>query len=141
MIITLIALGMLIIGITLVILNEKTDIFGRFYDGIEILGGSFIIFGSIFSISFILVILLKGVGEDRDIEQNRMKYESLQRRIEVVNSEYEDASRSDLIKDINEWNEKVYDKKYWAKNPWTNWFFNQKIVDELEYIDFEEVAK
>lgn len=141
MIITLIALGMLIIGITLVILNEKTDIFGRFYDGIEILGGSFIIFGSIFSISFILVILLKGVGEDRDIEQNRMKYESLQRRIEVVNSEYEDASRSDLIKDINEWNEKVYDKKYWAKNPWTNWFINQKIVDELEYINFEEVAK
>lgn len=141
MIITLIALGMLIIGITLVILNEKTDIFGRFYDGIEILGGSFIIFGSIFSISFILVILLKGVGEDRDIEQNRMKYESLQRRIEVVNSEYEDASRSDLIKDINEWNEKVYDKKYWAKNPWTNWFFNQKIADELEYINFEEVAK
>lgn len=141
MIITLIALGMLIIGITLVILNEKTDIFGRFYDGIEILGGSFIIFGSIFSISFILVILLKGVGEDRDIEQNRMKYESLQRRIEVVNSEYEDASRSDLIKDINEWNEEVYNKKYWAKNPWTSWFMNQKIADELEYIDFKEVAK
>lgn len=141
MIITLIALGMLIIGITLIILNEKTDIFDRFYDGIEILGGSFIIFGSVFSISFILVILLKGVGEDRDIEQNRMKYESLQRRIEVVNSEYEDASRSDLIKDINEWNEEVYDKKYWVKNPWTNWFFNQKIADELEYIDFEEVAK
>ena len=87
------------------------------------------------------IILLKGVGEDRIIERNRMKYESLQRRIEVVNSEYEDASRSDLIKDINEWNEKVYDKKYWAESLWTNWFYNKNIVDELEYIDFEEVAK
>lgn len=141
MIITLIALGILIIGITLVILNEKTDIFGRFYDEIEILCCFFIIFGIIASIMCIGTILVKGIGEKRDIEQNRMKYESLQRRIEVVNSEYEDASRSDLIKDINEWNEKVYNKKYWTENPWTNWFFNQKIADELEYIDFEEVAK
>lgn len=141
MIITFIALGILIIGIILIILDEKTDIFGRFYDGIELLGGLFIILGTVASIICIGIILLKGVGEDRNIERNRMKYESLQRRIEVVNSEYEDASRSDLIKDINEWNEKVYNKKYWAKSPWTNWFFNQKIVDELEYIDFEEVAK
>ena len=142
MIITLIALGVLIIGITIVILNEKTNIFlGRFYDEIELLSGLLIILGTIASITCIGIILLKGVGEDRIIERNRMKYESLQRRIEVVNSEYEDASRSDLIKDINEWNEKVYDKKYWAKNSWTNWFFNQEIVDELEYIDFEEVAK
>ena len=141
MIITLIALGVLIIGIILIILDEKTNNFGRFYDGIELLGGLFIILGTIASITCIGIILLKGVGEDRIIERNRMKYESLQRRIEVVNSEYEDASRSDLIKDINEWNEKVYDSKYWAKNSWTNWFFNQEIVDELEYIDFEEVAK
>ena len=141
MIITLIGLGALIIGIVLVILAEKTCIFDRFYDDIDLLGGVFILIGTIFSIGCIALILCKGIGEDRDIEQNKMKYESLQRRIEVVNSEYEDASRSDLIKDINEWNEKVYDKKYWAKNPWTNWFINQKIVDELEYIDFEEVAK
>lgn len=141
MIITLIILGILIIGIILVILNEKTDIFGRFYDGIELSSALFIIFGGIAFITCIGIILLKGVGENRVIEQNRMKYESLKKRIEIVNSEYEDASRSDLIKDINEWNEKVYDKKYWAKSLWTNWFINQKIVDELEYIDFEEVAK
>ncbi len=141
MILTLIALGILIIGITLVILNEKTNIFGRFYDEIELLGGLFIVFGLVFSTICIGKILFKGIGENRTIEQNRMTYESLQRRIEVVNSEYEDASRSDLIKDINEWNKKVYNKKYLAKSPWTNWFINQKIVDELEYIDFEEVAK
>lgn len=141
MIITLIALGILIIGIILIILNEKTDIFGHLYDGIELLSSLFIIFGTVASIMCIGIILLKGIGENRVIEKNRMKYESLQRRIEVVNSEYEDASRSDLIKDINEWNEKVYNKKYYAESLWTNWLINQKIVDELEYIDFEEVAK
>jgi len=141
LIITLISIGILVIGIIFIILNEKTDIFGRFYDGIELLCLSLVFFGTIFSITCVGIILLKGVGEDRVIEQNRMKYESIQRRIEVVNSEYEDASRSDLIKDINKWNEKVYDKKYWAKNPWTSWFMNKKIIDELEYIDFEEVAE
>ncbi len=141
MIITLIALGLLIIGIILIVLNEKTNIFGRFYDEIELSGGVFIVFGFIFTVSCIIIILCKGIGENNTINKNKMEYEALQRRIEIVNSEYEDASRSDLIKDINEWNEEVYNQKYWAKNPWTNWFINQKIADELEYIDFEEVAK
>lgn len=141
MIITLIGLGILIIGIVLVILAEKTDIFGHFYYEIELTGGMFIVIGTIFSIGCIVLILCKGVGENNIINKNKMKYESLQRRIEIVNSEYEDVSRSDLIKDINEWNEEVYNQKYWTENPWTNWFFNQKIADELEYIDFEEVAK
>lgn len=141
MIITLIGLGILIIGIVLTILDEKTDIFGHFYDGIELLGGMFIIIGTLVSMGCILIILLKGVGENKVINKNKMKYESLQRRIEIVNSEYEDVSRSDLIKDINEWNEEVYNQKYWTESLWTNWFFNQKIADELEYINFEEVAK
>lgn len=141
MIITLIALGLLIIGIILCILNEKTNVFGRFYDEIELLCFVFIFFGIIASITCIGIILCKGIGENNTINKNKMEYEALQRRIEIVNSEYEDASRSDLIKDINEWNEEVYNQKYWAKNPWTNWFINQKIADGLEYIDFEEVAK
>ena len=141
MIITLIALVILIIGIALIILNEKTDIFDHLYNEIDLLSGLLIIFGTIFFIGCVGVILFKRVGEDRIIERNRMKYESLQRRIKVVNSEYEDVSKSDLIKDINKWNEKVYDEKYCAKSLWTNWFINQKIVDELEYIDLEEVTK
>ena len=141
MIITLIALGVLITGIILIILNEKTDNFGRFYDEIELLGFLFAFFGTIASMICIGTILCKGFGENNIINKNKMEYEALQKRIEVVNSEYEDASRSDLIKDINKWNKKVYDKKYWAESLWTNWFINQKIVDELDYIDFEEVAK
>ena len=32
----------------------------------------------------------------------------------------------------------VYDEKYWGNNIWTNWFFNQKVVDSLEYINLED---
>lgn len=29
--------------------------------------------------------------------------------------------------------------KYWAKNPWTSWFWSQKLVDSLEYIELDNI--
>ena len=80
-------------------------------------------------------IICAHVGENKNIEMNNVEYESLCQRLEIVNSEYEDMSKSDVIKDVSEWNKMVLEKKYWAKNPWTSWFLSQKVVDELKYID------
>ena len=82
-------------------------------------------------------IICAHVGENKNIEMNNVEYESLCQRLEIVNSEYEDMSKSDVIKDVSEWNKMVLDKKYWSKNPWTSWFFSQKVVDELKYIDYK----
>ena len=49
----------------------------------------------------------------------------------------ENISKSDVIKDVSEWNKMVLEKKYWSKNPWTSWFFSQKVVDDLKYIDYK----
>ena len=95
-------------------------------------------------ISFIFIIccdigiLCAHVGENKNIEMNNIEYESLCQRLEIVNSEYEDMSKSDVIKDVSEWNKMVLEKKYWSKNPWTSWFFSQKVVDELKYIDYKK---
>ena len=80
-------------------------------------------------------IICAHVGENKNIEMNNIEYESLCQRLEIVNSDYEDMSKSDVIKDVSEWNKMVLEKKYWAKNPWTSWFFSQKVVNELKYID------
>ena len=82
-------------------------------------------------------IICAHVGENKNIEMNNVEYESLCQRLEIVNSEYEDMSKSDVIKDVSEWNKMVLEKKYWAKNPWTSWFFSQKVVDDLKYIDYK----
>ena len=82
-------------------------------------------------------IICAHVGENKNIEMNNIEYESLCQRLEIVNSEYEDMSKSDVIKDVSEWNKMVLEKKYWSKNPWTSWFFSQKVVDELKYIDYK----
>lgn len=82
-------------------------------------------------------IICAHVGENKNIEMNNIEYESLCNRLEIVNSDYEDISKSDVIKDVSEWNKMVLEKKYWSKNPWTSWFFSQKVVDDLKYIDYK----
>ena len=82
-------------------------------------------------------IICAHVGENKNIEMNNIEYESLCQRLEIINSDYEDMSKSDVIKDVSEWNKLVLEKKYWAKNPWTSWFLSQKVVDNLKYIDYK----
>ena len=93
--------------------------------------------GFICLICCIIGIICAHVGENKNIEMNNIEYESLCNRLEIVNSDYEDMSKSDVIKHVSEWNKMVLEKKYWAKNPWTSWFFSQKVVDELKYIDYK----
>ena len=95
------------------------------------------IVGFICLICCVIGIICAHVGENENIEMNNIEYESLCHRLEIVNSDYEDMSKSDVIKDVSEWNKLVLKKKYWSKNPWTSWFFSQKVVDDLKYIDYE----
>ena len=93
--------------------------------------------GFICLIFCIIGIICAYVGENKNIEMNNIEYESLCNRLEIINSDYEDMSKSDVIKDVSEWNKMVLEKKYWSKNPWTSWFFSQKVVNELKYIDYK----
>ena len=75
------------------------------------------IVGLICLICCIIGIICAHVGENKNIEMNNIEYESLCQRLEIINSDYEDMSKSDVIKDVSEWNKMVLEKKYWAKNP------------------------
>lgn len=93
---------------------------------------------SIFSIILTgCVFLSEHVGTEREIRMRQIRYESLCKRLEIIKSDYEDVSKSEVIKDIAEWNQEVYDYKYWTDNIWTSWLFNKKIADSLEYIDLD----
>ena len=94
--------------------------------------------GFICLICCIIGIICAHIGENKNIEMNNIEYESLCNRLEIINSDYEDMSKSDVIKDVSEWNKMVLEKKYWSKNPWTSWFFSQKVVDDLKYIDYKQ---
>ena len=75
------------------------------------------IVGFICLICCIIGIICAHVGENKNIKMNNIEYESLCNRLEIINSDYEDMSKSDVIKDVSEWNKMVLEKKYWAKKP------------------------
>ena len=127
MILFIITLSVAIIGM-LMSYHAKNEIM----DGV---GCLLFVCGGLIGFTMLCFIIIAHIGVDAQIEKNRIEYESLCERQEVAMSEYEDVSKSDVIKDIAEWNKIVYSRKHWAYNPWTSWFYSKRVVDELEMID------
>ena len=132
MIITIIFLGMIFLGIISIKLTEK-----YYNDFLEIFGGVNTFLGSICLIISIIVIIVSHITAPKIIQENKLEYDGLCKRYEIIKSEYEDVSKSDVIADITEWNIEVYNTKYWTDNLWTNWFNPKEIADNLNYILLE----
>ena len=128
MILIIIAILMIPVGVLMV---QKDKYEGIIY-GIGLL---FTVCGGMLAFVMAVCIIIAHIGVDATIEKNRIEYESLCQRYEIVTSEYEDVSKSDVIKDIAEWNKNVYSEKHWANNPWTNWFYSKRVADELKMIE------
>ena len=132
MILTLIFIVMIILGFIFIKINNTT------YLDIDVAGYIIVVFGSLFLIISAIIIIASHACADNIIQKNKINYEGLCKRYEIVKSEFEDVSKSDVIGDITAWNMNVYNTKYWSENPWTNWFNPKKIADNLEYIPLEE---
>lgn len=129
MILTIIIMIVVAVGVTLLRKDEYEEgvLFG--------LGLLLTLGGGLIAFIMAICIICAHVGVDATIEENRIEYEALCERQEIVESEYEDVSKSDVIKDIAEWNKYVYGYKHWAYNPWTNWFYSKRVADDLKMIE------
>ena len=131
MIITLISVGMLILGIILWVVGVHI-----YSDGMEIMGG-FLTIISIITVSVVLfVIIVAHTHVNLNIERNQITYNSLCERLEIIDSEYEDVSKSDIISDIATRNRSVIQEKYFTENPWTSWFHSVELTESLKTIDY-----
>lgn len=129
MIIFLLFVLSLIIGIVCLAHSSFDD------DILTYIGLSLACCGIILVLSSLVIILCNHTGINVEIETKRIEYESLCERLEIVNSDYEDVSKSEVIKNIADWNVYVTKKRYWTYNPWTNWFYSKKLTDSLKYIE------
>lgn len=129
MIITFIFILMIIIGLIAI----KIDTWDTF-DILEILITTFGIVGLLICV---VVISTQHACAGKIIYSNQIYYDGLCKRLEVVQSDYEDVSKSQVIKDVSEWNMDVYNTKYWSESPWTNWFNPKDIADNMDYIPLE----
>ena len=130
MILTIIAILMIPVGVWMVRKDKYEDV-------VYTIGLLFTVGGGFIAFIMAICIICAHVGVDAQIEKNRIEYKSLCQRYEIVTSEYEDVSKSDVIKDIAEWNKKAYSYKHWANNPWTSWFYSKRVADDMKMIEME----
>ena len=82
-----------------------------------------------------LVFFITHIGTNQQIIKNEIEYKALIKQVEIIDSDYEDVSKTRVIQNVAEWNKKVASAKYWVKNPWTRWLCNKKVADNLKFID------
>lgn len=131
MILTLLSIGLLSLGIVFLIASIRT------YLDVDVLGLTFMSIGTVTTITCLALIITAHIYAPKAIQVNKLEYEGLQKRYEIIKSDYEDVSKSQVIADITDWNARVYNTKYWAENPWTNWFNPKDVADNLDYISLE----
>lgn len=129
MIITIIFVLMIIIGLIAI----KFDKYGTL-DILEILAITIGVIGLLIGIG---IISTQHAFASKIIYSNQIYHDGLCKRLEVVQSNYEDISKSQVIKDVSEWNMDVYNTKYWSESLWTNWFNPKDIADNMDYIPLE----
>lgn len=91
--------------------------------------------------AFFMVIWIFAVqyaGVDPIVQRNNMQYEALIAECEIIDTEYEDISKTDTIQRVFEWNQNAYTYNYWMKNPWTSWFYNKRVGESLKHINTGE---
>ena len=138
MIITLITIVAFVLGVIGYILSDRDIVPRKRKEFIILLSLCAVVMAGIAILIEIPGIIRTHCMINKDIYEYSLKRESIVKQVECISSDYEDVSKATVIANVYDWNKEVYNSKYWAKNPWTSWFWSQKFVDSLEYIELED---
>ena len=138
MIITLIGIALLIVVITGFLILNKLNLPYYIDDNIGFVLAMLAVAGTFITFICLTSILGSHVNVDFNIYNAQLERDTIIKQIECVDTEYEDTSKIEVINRVYEWNQKVYKQKYYSESPWTNWLFNKKYADALEYIELED---
>lgn len=122
---------------------KETDYYQEKYLKLDSFSDSFLIgqavtgtIGAVLLFSCIFCLFIGHVEVSLNIEKANITYESLCKKLEVAQSGYEDISKTEVIDEIEKWNKAVVEDRYFAKSPWTNWFYSQERVNNLKLIEY-----
>lgn len=97
--------------------------------------------GIVMGVIFSFIAICNHSAVDKSIYETEMQYEALTKQLYMINSEYEDVSKTEVMQKVYDWNVHVHDTKYWSESPWTNWLYSKKYADSLKYIEMDGVNK
>jgi hypothetical protein len=133
MIITLIGLGLLVVGIILAIIDNKVYFKNwKVRAMIDCSRLATLFIGSIITVATLVIILINASIYEIEYQNTLHTREMLEYRIEHMEENI--TGNEMLYNDIVEFNNVLRAEKKWANNPWTNWFNNQDIAS-IDYIE------
>lgn len=135
MIFTFISLALIIVGIILIVIDDKFCIrncVGTMIEYGKIILTALGVFGTMLCFAFGLGNL---IAYDTDYQNMLHKKEMLDYRIEHMEENI--TGNEMLYNDIVEFNNELRFEKKWANNPWTNWF-NNKDIASLDYVELDK---
>ena len=138
MIITLIGIALLIVVITGLLILNKLNLPYYIDDNISFVLAMLAVAGTFITFFCLGTILGTHITVDYRIHNAQLKRDSIIKQIECIDTEYEDTSKIEVINRVYERNQNVYKEKYYSESLWTNWLFNKKYADSLEYIELED---
>lgn len=123
-------IGLLALGIICIIIYMLSKNIFYWADWVEatsfVLAMLFITIGIGFASAAIIVV----IEEDIVYEQTQYEREQL-----IV--QYEEGNQY-AYDQIIKFDKDLYEIKYWGKTFWFSWLYNQRIVNEVDYIFYEE---
>ena len=137
MLVFVICLG---IGIGLIVWGEKRDDIHS-YDTPWQTGCGIVTIAAngLFIVICGLIALFTQSFKDVDYEKAMMQREVLIYRLENGGDYY--TGNEELFEEVLDFNKMLYDSKRLSDNPWFNWYWNDKIADNIDYIQLPNKDK
>ena len=135
MIITLMGLGLLVVGIVLTIIINKKVVDSWDRGNWHFVSVPMIMVGSVLTIIAIAFIINNATTCELNYQNALHTRDMLEYRIEHMEENI--TGNEMLYNDVVEFNNELRSTKKWANNPWTNWFNNQDIAT-IDYIEFND---
>lgn len=133
MIITLVGLGLLIVGIILIIIQKNVYFENwKIDDALQSSAFGTLLIGGMITLCAVIFIIINVSTYDVDYQNMLHTKEMLEYRVEHMEENI--TGNEMLYNDIVEFNNELRSKKKWALNPWTDWF-NNKDVASIDYIE------
>ena len=137
MILTLMFIGLLVIGVIILVVNNefKFEFSWKIHDILFDIGVPCVVTGLFLSVVFGGIAVGNAIFYDLDYQNALYKREVIEYRLDHMEENI--IGNEMLYNDIVEFNNMLRNQKKWANNPWTNWFNNEKIA-ALDYIELDD---
>lgn len=126
MILTISFVVLLVVSIVVLWLNDE------YWDSdIALFLGVFLGFFS-FVGTLVTLVQISVVQIPKDVDYKRTQYE----RTQLI-EQYEQGNQY-AYDSIIEFDKRLLSIKKWANNPFTNWFYNQRIANDVDFISYDD---